>query len=1707
MADGEPPYQEDLLAGPLPFLDTYHSARPYRYRVNWTGGQEQQSAVVVDLGLEVTGLQPGEKYYFTVATLREDGCQSTCVEASVITAIPIPEHLTGNSITASSPSLSWLLTPDSFLVSYQSEGNDPESISTEPCSAHITGLKPGTELTIRVKTELQSDQIKTGNGLPELLSALGLRDLHGGKLTLSSVLEINRNTVSDEPAQSLEQLPWNFLKRLMKSNLNARNINYADAHSEHAKNLNSAEPTGNYIAMNPLDLITALFYCSDPFLQQEMVSKMSMCQFAVPLLLPNCDTQQCTLMLWAMRDLVKKYKPHSGDKAFVEGMVVEMDIPMVSFIRLGKSSLPKSQILNKLISNPHQHNDTFVHRDMDCGNVPRRVSDGLVEVSWYLPCGNPNIDMFTQPMAIANLRGDARLFKSQMSFLCQTSAAVFIFSDDLDGDLSTLTNTESKAELFLLTNSQRENFNMATLKDACRRLNINVKNRIIKNRQNDVDLAKSLRVHVRGLIEKNPYKLKVESMVGVAHDVGIQVDEDSTECRNGRLHAEGITKAIEDVVTFKKKQLPLHGDIWKEISQLEKERCRMRNAGTDTEHYLSQLKSKEKALREKQLQFNISDAMVKFTAGISQSGKEHLYFLKWLKMLLDTLCRRELSTLRQQCKECSGNTPQDKELIAHLKEQISNCSLGLEHFFRELGQLYECARSLPENNPDRNKYQHLPALCAQMLLDGFPIELVDGDASNIPMKWISAVLTQLHQLVDSKSRILVLTVLGVQGTGKSTLLNTMFGVQFAVSSERCTRGAFMLLIKVSEEFRSELDCDFVIVIDTEGLKSPASYEHNNELATLVIGLSDITIINVAMENFTEMKDILQIVVHASLKMKEVGKKPRCVFVHKNMSDMSAHDSNMRDEREMVKQLDKMTQKVAKMEKREANTKFSDIMEYDPDEHNYYIPGLWHGTPPMAPVSTGYSEAVYELKRSLINSVKMSDDIKSNDATEFLKWTEGLWNAVKFENFIFNFRNSLMAEAYSDLCTQYNTWEWSFQNVMNNWLKTKETELSNFGVTEQNVQGDGLRGILKEMLDEGLNKLDEEEKKILANLEKYFEKKDRKVCLVKKYKQDFWSDANSLRQQTESVITQSLEKAVEIIEGTEVLNKVKEAQVKAIERNIKELQNKKLCDDELAVEFEKMWEGITSELSKVSLPKRDAYQDVLNQLKSNLRSKSGDVDKMLSTINLKSSEQEEFIVKSDWFSNWESWAKRGFGAIRDMDKTQFIAKIQDVCDSIINSCEERISDFIDTMNRNNADYNETYIKKILKNIDDQTVDKITDECGLYLKHHVGVRTAENFQTAHKEFNVRNDPQKRLTEFKLTIKVKLESFSDEDHCKKKATEFIETFVKVAVQDYVSKELGQAIEKEIKEGDRGTDFNTQANFQFALLKHLLESDTFEKYKDYTSSHETFVKDWIKQQIIEKSTAQANMTVLEKHLLSKILQNIKNTITNCSKSEDLSVFIQQFCDSLKNKLIFQKDALQIFMILNNAKPDQFATNLIDLIKDMEESLTQEYDNKTGIEHITERIDQLPTKPHELLFTTLCGCGHHCPFCHTPCEAKGAGHREHFSSLHRPSAFGEYRDSTTRKLITDICTTLVKSDMSFKNLKTNNVFHPYKDYRHFYLEWQIAADSSLEASDYWKYVLMRFNDKFAEAYNAKPADIPSDWKTLTPEDALKSLEKAFNKN
>ncbi|XP_030417827.1 up-regulator of cell proliferation-like [Gopherus evgoodei] len=187
-------------------------------------------------------------------------------------------------------------------------------------------------------------------------------------------------------------------------------------------------------SLNPLDVLCAVLLCSDSFLQQEILSRMSMCQFALPLLLPALDTPRCALMLWAMRDIVRKWRPHSlaQSRGFREESLVLTSMSTISFVRMGSCRFSKSRLLNEVFSPSQQHHNFFIHWDMESGNLPRELADEPVEISWYFPGGRENSDLFPEPVAVTNLRGDIESLQLQFSFLTEVSSAVFIVTKSIN---------------------------------------------------------------------------------------------------------------------------------------------------------------------------------------------------------------------------------------------------------------------------------------------------------------------------------------------------------------------------------------------------------------------------------------------------------------------------------------------------------------------------------------------------------------------------------------------------------------------------------------------------------------------------------------------------------------------------------------------------------------------------------------------------------------------------------------------------------------------------------------------------------------------------------------------------------------------------------------------------------------------------------------------------------------------------------------------------------------------------------------------------------------------------------------------------------------------------------------------------------------------------------------------------------------------------
>ncbi|XP_034624739.1 interferon-induced very large GTPase 1-like [Trachemys scripta elegans] len=1581
------------------------------------------------------------------------------------------------------------------------------------------------------EVSLQNEAEGKGKSLQDFLVHLGLERHQSRKLKLNDILEIKTETLEESNPRTLGEIPWHFLRKVMAVNGMARRTRLGPA----APGDNGIRKDGEKpfaiipprspapsVCVNPLDVLCAVLCCSDTFLRQEILLKMSMCQFALPLLLPALGTSTCTLLLWAMRDIVKNWRPLSlrESRGFREENLVLTSVPTFSFVRLGRCSLSKSKILNKVLSPPQQQHDFFIHRDMESGNVPREIAEGLVEISWYFPGGRESSDPFQEPIAVINLRGDIESHRLQFSFLAEISSAVFIFTECISERkyelLSSLQDLRPKLYLILNPSSTITRKTQGFLNELVPLLKLTQSHVLVKdNTANDSDFVTRLQDTLAHLTKQPQRAVSIEDMAVTARERGIQVDEDCEECAEARKRADKITGEIEDVGEYKGRALTLQGVPCKRLAEVERELCQMKKQGeTPTEDYKSQLRRELLELRTQQNGRDLTGGMGTFKASLEQlTPVETHYFLKWMKFRLDHIARENLSKLRAKYKETYRTPGHSPEQLAKLDELIAASSLGVEHFMRELGQFYEAEHSVckdSEITQSQRRFTHLPGIAADLMLSGFALEIIDGDASHVPLQWVTDVLTKLHDKLGGKSRLLVLSVLGVQSTGKSTLLNTMFGLQLAVSSSRCTRGAFMTLIKVAEKFQQELGCDFILVIDAEGLRAPQlakledSYEHDNELATLVIGLSDITIVNMAMENTSEMKDILQIVVHAFLRMKEIGHKPNCQFVYQNISDVSAHEQNMRDRNHFLEHLNEMTKAAARMEKLSRDLTFSDIMAYDPEKHNWYIPGLWQGVPPMAPVNLGYSESVYELKKYLLDFMRSRTPNRTpRDIPLFTKWVKNLWNAVKHENFIFSFRNSLVAEAYNQLCLRYSEWEWELRKEMHLWVCDQETAIQNQPCNELPDAGN--------LKQEAQEKVQKGEERIVKCLQRYFESRARNRYLIEKYREDFIRSTKRLKTELERYSASKCEKAILIKKSWHKIDNIQAEYMRMTEKKVVSLledckrRKLKLEKKELEVEFETMWKEAVSELKLISLKRRQVSQDLEFQLRKDLENRGSTVrQKLQEAGNLCSYRIKSFTMDNDYLD------LTCFRDMRESVTQEYRHKAEEFARSLMDKCHRYIKEKVNSK----VDYDETYGRELLQMINERLQQEDVPNLHINacfevdLKLHILGEAAHAFQEMHENFIKENDPQERLEKLKPQyLSTFMNHYLEKDPCQQRARHFCEHCLKPALAEHVNKKLGIRIVDDLSRSEKANGYRNRACFQLSVLQKLLDEMDFDNYKKYINDYESFVKAAIWRDILDHYGNRESIEALEAGILSAIIEKVRGALEMSidGGTSTVSDFVANVCRLLQKDLVLPRDSLEttLFQFTASADTSQFSADIQDSLSELEQNLASEF----KAVNIEEKLSKLQVKPQDELFKRVFGCGKRCPFCGVPCEAEGSVHTEHSAPVHRPRGLRRRRDHLTETLDYSLCSSDVVSNASFSNSDTKGKLVPFRDYRLHYPDWRIQPDPSSEASNYWKFVFKEFNCQFASEYKAKPADLPEDWGKITKEQALESIKGIYSRD
>jgi hypothetical protein len=357
--------------------------------------------------------------------------------------------------------------------------------------------------------------------------------------------------------------------------------------------------------------------------------------------------------------------------------------------------------------------------------------------------------------------------------------------------------------------------------------------------------------------------------------------------------------------------------------------------------------------------------------------------------------------------------------------------------------------------------QKIPQLAAQHLLDGFCLELLDGDSNLIHLQWVEEVLFQLGKLVKGK-RVFVLSVMGVQSSGKSTLLNTMFGIRMRTSVGQCTRGVNMQLLAV--EGRPEYD--YILLLDTEGTRSPeyhglaGSERRDNQMATLSILLSDATIIVIPGENDAAVKEILPIVLMAyqgSQLAEENGGRlsPRIFFVYNRIDTKEKHKLDTIIQtlgtslHEAFSQVQNMTGNSSNLKSESPFANFN-LTSTDSSRSDVCILGNVNKQtkPPGDVPDEEYGKELIQFREHIhqrVTAVEGGQMWKSRSIGEFSSYIKNVWKCICSANFTFTFVTVMEHAMFDKLDLEYKkierklteAYEKSFKKVKQEMIKSTE----------------------------------------------------------------------------------------------------------------------------------------------------------------------------------------------------------------------------------------------------------------------------------------------------------------------------------------------------------------------------------------------------------------------------------------------------------------------------------------------------------------------------------------------------------------------------------------------------------------------------------------------------------------------------------------------
>lgn len=1478
------------------------------------------------------------------------------------------------------------------------------------------------------------------------------------------------------------------------------------------------------INIHPLDVSTAVFLCCDNVARQDLVLHLWGCKFAFPLIVKSEQLEPATIYLWPIKCLIARYSLLNKD-VVVERPVFKIFFKTIGALRFSGQSISKSNILNMLISQSGKDHPVFFHRDLE-GSVPQlsEVCQGMVEAM-------PVFNLGEIPCLYLNLRGNCEHHADQRKFIIDVSdVIVVVFSkrelDELRHFIAV--NGFHRCRTFILIGTD------------------------LGTEDDDIRIAESL----EGFCDKHNIDHFVVAYKGsVRFEYLMEISEAIKQCKNrhnlNELHTHALANSFQvdlngiceplqeadqftNIVFTELKQykaselLPIQGEFCLEWckADIEQHKLQFWNIKENIKKYRENLELKKKLAREEQLKLinknSVTNILItkiesgRFREITEKNGKsisksregekikqpkllptnEEQIFLRTIKLNIDEEMHESLGNIYKEYRCLFDQIALDRDNVKDVTEQfekldrkLQDKSISIPDFTREIGQMYEVLYG--DDLKGTDPYRLLKA-AVKLLVSGYPIEIMDGRSNYVSINWVKGVLFQLQNCIGNV-RLKVITVVGIQSSGKSTLLNIMFGSQFAVGSGRCTRGACMHLVKVCSDAVRKYNVDYVLVIDTEGLFSTSTnmveFEERDrkerELSTFVIGLSNVTLVNILGENLTYLKDILPISVHAFLRMELAGLNPKCKLIHRNVQKGSK-DQLLHQTYKLESVLDEYTAAACNIEK-VSKRRFRDIIQFDITKDVTYLPPLFETFNAQDIVTCAFSSACVSLKEEIMketDAIYTLDDLKHH--------IEYLWTAIKRENFVYEFKNTIETKARLNINRKICEFHLTMRTAFQSDLKTFLVQVSNCNTI---ADLDTLKSAYKTKVAE-----------LVKRLKKGFKsesKRNKGSTAVRQASEKFWKSAlksfcdaiedySTVCKTTFCRLVDYQEKEIKILIGDGQMLRDIDEYIEQHFDNTQDLQWN--CKQRARALFKKWLEGWQQNAVKV-LP--DLHEAVVDAIYTYFPNQKAKIDEIFEAVDTNKANIKDFLT-TDMCTFWADQSK-----FRREEATARIV-VEELHKTLLFLFSElsagrtvfETSVFRDIVLKVRNDYRILYEIHAKPSFEIRLAISLCGEFIQLLKNNT-----DKVLLAEKQFLIHTEQYFLLRCAEIagchtTLKVVVNG--------------IIRVIREEIETSVMKNLSAEIAKHMR--DTCDCLSSKQTLILELCRHIIKDEKNELLPIYLRSFESGAQCWLSwlfDSLFSESTGEVLMKkILDdsfKREIKQIYQRLQENLLSYHQMEtggsqrvlkDCITLIKTALDSLIPvwKLRqFENDNIEesnVFCVINMILAELLMN---ELKEDLCKSLTFQV-----LE--TEEYDKLRYDTVQNVLQPLLGCLKSCPFCGEVCCLAERSHSgNHRPIMHRPVGLHPKGLNSANTILSQTCSDVFRGFSEYEKRDQAQFDSPIET-------WVFPAECTVEDNSFWKYIFAHRATCVSETSRlCLSSDIPRSWIDLDKPKEMRKLEELID--